>query len=721
MAIKKVIEIDIKANSKEADEALKGINGDLKTIEDQSKKTFSGDGAKKITEELKKTGQAATSVKTRLRELEDEMSNIGDVGSPQFQKLAKEAGVLKDKMNNAKAAIKSMSSDFPRLQVGTQAFQAIGGAAQGAMGAMALFGSENEEVQKSIQKLVAIQSVLNAVTTVSNALSDETALGLKVRTVLAKRHAVATWAQAISQKALAIATGTATGAMKLLRLALIATGIGAIVVGVVALAMNFRKVSGFVKNLYKRMGVLGKIMKYTLLTVMWPFVLAIKAVMYALEALGITESKEEKASAAAHKKKIKRIDEQLKKKRDAAKELEKQHNEEQENLEKIIELADAEGKSTVELTKQKIKGSIEYQKSQLEEIKNGGKVLELMIKTLQGQDALVKIYTEALDRQKAFLAEREKMIEDSERKLVINDIKAKQAGAAAHKDALSKQLTEERRIEDLRNNAIKDKQDRDIAIRKTQFARNLEDLRANGIVSNEEIKLLEAELQRDLIAIAKEAMPEKLEVKKLELDLIKTTNNQILTSEQDLADRKKKIQDEAEEYKRARTKQTAEQSVDVAMQGFQAVADLAAAFAGTSEKSRRRAFNIQKAANIAQATIETYKNATAAYGSFASIPVVGVPLGIAAAAAAVAAGVANIKNISSTQFEGGGGGTPAVPAGVSVGGGGNTAQFNVVGNTGVNQLAESLGGEQVVKAFVVSGDVTTAQSLDRNKVDTATI
>ena len=51
MAIKKVIEIDIKANSKEADEALKGINGDLKTIEDQSKKTFSGDGAKKITEE----------------------------------------------------------------------------------------------------------------------------------------------------------------------------------------------------------------------------------------------------------------------------------------------------------------------------------------------------------------------------------------------------------------------------------------------------------------------------------------------------------------------------------------------------------------------------------------------------------------------------------------------------------------------------------------------
>ena len=48
-------------------------------------------------------------------------------------------------------------------------------------------------------------------------------------------------------------------------------------------------------------------------------------------------------------------------------------------------------------------------------------------------------------------------------------------------------------------------------------------------------------------------------------------------------------------------------------------------------------------------------------------------------------------------------------------------QFNVVGTSGQNQIAQSLGNQPPVKAFVVSNDVTTAQSLDRNIVKTATI
>jgi len=47
--------------------------------------------------------------------------------------------------------------------------------------------------------------------------------------------------------------------------------------------------------------------------------------------------------------------------------------------------------------------------------------------------------------------------------------------------------------------------------------------------------------------------------------------------------------------------------------------------------------------------------------------------------------------------------------------------FNVVGTSGQNQIAQSLGNQAPVKAYVVSNDVTTAQSLDRNIVNTATI
>ena len=57
------------------------------------------------------------------------------------------------------------------------------------------------------------------------------------------------------------------------------------------------------------------------------------------------------------------------------------------------------------------------------------------------------------------------------------------------------------------------------------------------------------------------------------------------------------------------------------------------------------------------------------------------------------------------------------------GGGGGTESaapnFNVVGDSGINQLASLQ--QQPVQAFVVSGEVTTSQALDRNRVENATL
>lgn len=57
---------------------------------------------------------------------------------------------------------------------------------------------------------------------------------------------------------------------------------------------------------------------------------------------------------------------------------------------------------------------------------------------------------------------------------------------------------------------------------------------------------------------------------------------------------------------------------------------------------------IGKAAAIAQATINTYQSATAAYAAMAGIPYIGPALGAAAAAAAIAAGLTNIAKIRSS-------------------------------------------------------------------------
>ncbi|NBU47807.1 MAG: hypothetical protein EBS34_10280 [Flavobacteriales bacterium] len=166
--------------------------------------------------------------------------------------------------------------------------------------------------------------------------------------------------------------------------------------------------------------------------------------------------------------------------------------------------------------------------------------------------------------------------------------------------------------------------------------------------------------------------------------------------------------------------------MDLVKNGLSLVESITDLFGKKGEKEARRAFNVKKAAQIASATIDTYKNAVAAYGSqFVPIPDPSSPVrGGIAAGIAVTAGLVNIAKIASQKFEGGGasGGGGGGGGGGDIGGGASTTQapsFNVVGNNGLNQLAQLQ--QQPTQAFVVSGDVTSAQSLERNRIQNATL
>ena len=127
-----------------------------------------------------------------------------------------------------------------------------------------------------------------------------------------------------------------------------------------------------------------------------------------------------------------------------------------------------------------------------------------------------------------------------------------------------------------------------------------------------------------------------------------------------------------------------------------------------------------KALALSQALISTYQSATSSYASLAPIPFIGPALGFAAAGAAVAGGLKQIQSIKSVKVPGGGGGGGAVG---SVSAPPVPPAFNVVGSSDSNQLADAIGGQsqQPVQAFVVANDVTTAQSLQNNIVEGATI
>jgi hypothetical protein len=124
-----------------------------------------------------------------------------------------------------------------------------------------------------------------------------------------------------------------------------------------------------------------------------------------------------------------------------------------------------------------------------------------------------------------------------------------------------------------------------------------------------------------------------------------------------------------------------------------------------------------KAIAIVQALQDTYAGANKALAQ-------GGMFGFVGAAAVIAAGIANIKQIAASK-------PPPAPNGGSSGGGisvpatstPSAPAFNVVGASETNQLAEALGeqAQQPVQAFVVSNDVSTAQELDRNIIQGASI
>jgi len=152
--------------------------------------------------------------------------------------------------------------------------------------------------------------------------------------------------------------------------------------------------------------------------------------------------------------------------------------------------------------------------------------------------------------------------------------------------------------------------------------------------------------------------------------------------------------------------------------------------AGKNKALQSAALIGESAVGIAKTVINTQAANSAAVLKYALLPG-----GIALASAEksinnIGAGISIATNIAATAKGlsqlGGGGSTPSKPS-LSSGGGGSVPSippaFNVVGASDTNQLADAIGGQsqQPTRAYVVSNDVTTAQSMDRNIVDGASI
>jgi len=128
---------------------------------------------------------------------------------------------------------------------------------------------------------------------------------------------------------------------------------------------------------------------------------------------------------------------------------------------------------------------------------------------------------------------------------------------------------------------------------------------------------------------------------------------------------------------------------------------------------------------IGQATIAGFQSVQNAFTTASLSPLTTVWPAYPFVQAGLAGGfaAANIRNIAATDESGGGPKPDASPTAPTVAPPPNPANFNTVGASGTNQLADAIGGQaqKPSRAYVVSTDVTSAQSLDRNIISGATI
>ena len=663
MAQKRTIDIDINTN---ADQAAKEFDDLGKATQ---RAANSVDNLDATFEEVYGELQPLT---TRMGEAEDrlyELALAGDTASKEYQELLTKVGQYRKVQIETDLAVDGAATTLSQ-KLGSALTGVTSGFAA-TQGAIALFGKENEALEKTLVKVQAALAIQQGVD------------GLRT-----------------SYKELGGVTGLVTKAQKALNFVMGLNPFVRITTAVVAVVAALAKFTSFLDP------AIDKLKEFS-------------------DFIGISNFAEEeqnqdrKRRAAEEQARI----ESLRKQREQA------FNQQQSQFDREIALAEAEGKSTVELTKQKIQASIAFQKEKVKEIQLQLDGLAVAEKAIAGNSAFSRAVLETArkdrEEREAIIQELNNKIADSENQLKINVINNNKAKATSYKTYATDVKNSAREIEDLQIQLMEDGLEKELLINKTKFDRQREDITATGQQRLDLIDLFnqlelqkEKEIRDELDVFKLESFDGELAQMELvsakQIETTKLTNEEIENQIKGSAKRQKEIDDKTTADKLANQKLVAETSLQLAHESLGAIGELANAFAKDDEKSAEKAFKINKAVGIAQAVVSTAQGIMAqlAVPQDALTGVNFVKAGIVAAT-----GAAQIATISKSKFQGGTNDTPDIDT--SGGGQAQAPSFNVVGDSGVNQLAQIQ--QQPVQAFVVSGEVTTSQALDRNRVQNATL
>lgn len=359
---------------------------------------------------------------------------------------------------------------------------------------------------------------------------------------------------------------------------------------------------------------------------------------------------------------------------------------------------------------------------------------KLIVERAQAEQDIARLREKAVNKEKFTAEERIAFLEEAGK--ISEDLAAKETAVAklrlqakltensltkSNKDDLNEAAQLEAsviQLETQRLNLQKRLSTELLTARREASAQAKKDAKEEPVVVDEKLKKIleiqkaykqkqeDADAETELQKIALEQ-----ERKLAELDRLKATEEQkaevIAFYQNKIKDVKDKNAKQDEELGKLRT----QQALGDARNTFNQIAQLA----GKDSK-------VGKAMAIASATISGVQGVMNAYTTAQKSPItVGFPAyPVVQASLAGLVAAKNIAAIKSINPSGGGGGS--IPT-QSSGGGSTPPAFNVVGQSGETQLADAIGSQtqRPSRAYVVSNDVTTAQEMDRNIIEGASI
>ena len=683
--------------------AINNVDKALKEVDQTAKST--GTDVNKAFDDLNKKVESGELTVRQLTKAVKEYTTIAiqaGEDSPIGQQAIKQAGELKDRLGDLQTQINAAANDGRNMQTALQVGQGVAAGYAVAQGAMALFGDESKDLQKTLVKLQAVQAVLAGLEEVRAILEKESLVRIKAKLVWDK-------IKIASEYAYTTAIGTSTGALKLARLAMLALPIVAIIAGIVAIAgamgafgdstedarlkqkalneENQKSVEHIEKIMTARQksinqnkGEIGFIEQELKM---------MKAKGATAQALSDKENELYKAKVRKLKEEQDLLDQTNKYRRTRAwklkNEVDQLRRDEAVRQAEFNKTINEQNEASAEEAK-KNKDKRDAKKLADEKIE-ADKRLELArtiedLMTQNIEDADLRRLEELRIRQKR---EREdlktKFGEDAK---LIEELSTKQ---------LKEQIDLEDEIEKTKDDKQKEKDAKKLELLNKDAKATLE---AKLINIREDFEL-EQELKKELAKLEMEQALQNTELTEGEKLKIKAEYQAKLDA----------INKDGVDKEKALNEEVVKQGYDITEKSLQSIQNLSDIYfsskmgklekgSAEEEKFARKQFEINKAMQIGGAIIDGAKAVTASLASSpVAIGLVPNPVGIASLALAVTSSVASIAKIASTKF----GGT---------GGGGVTAPTVPDSETGIKKLVKLDG----LEAFLLVG---TTKSIDNNK------